>query len=157
MKGKFQFSILVLAFCFIFAACKEERPFFSVSQFTLQQGALEDGENVKLLYYSGHAKDADDYFAQVIVLSEKSGDTFNILMPSSLHIEHGDTSSTFGYQSFNNPVYMEIVKDTKYWTSEESVLTNIKKVTRDPRYDETALNTYPTCVGIIGKVITKSD
>lgn len=157
MKGKFQFSILVLVFCSIFSACMEEKPYFSVDQFTIQRGVLEDNDHVSLLYYSGHASDADEYFAQVIVVSEESGDTVNILIPGSLSIEQNDNTFSFSYQSASSAYALDIFKDNKYWKSEESALANIKKVTRDSRYDETALNAYPTCIGIIGKVIKQGD
>lgn len=155
MKGKIQLFILALAFCSVFTACKEDEPYFRTDQFTIQSGVLEDNDHVKLLYYSGHASDADEYFAQVIVVSEENGDTVNILIPGSLSIEQNDNTFAFSYQSASSAYSLDIFKDNKYWTSEESAIANIKKVTRDSRYDETALNTYPTCVGIIGKVIQK--
>ncbi len=145
-----------LLFVLLGIGCQEERPFLGVDQFNLQPGALEEGEHVKFLYYSGPSRDADTYLAQVIAVSEVDGDTFNILFPSNVSVADDDNKATFVFYSFKSPAYMEhSLKDDKFWTSEESVLQNIHKVTRDTRYDDMAINHYPTCIGIPMKVMSE--
>jgi hypothetical protein len=153
MKLKSILKLIIL--CITFGNCSEENhSFWKVTDFNIDENILEDFDEVVVLYYSGSiGKQEDlDYYRQAIVVSQKTGDTINILSFSDiLGIESG---KVFKFLSINNVAFKAVQQyqddPTKF---EEKIklsdikLKDINVVIRFPDQDYITRNNYPTIIG----------
>jgi len=124
----------------------------------MNPSALKDGEHIKLIFaFIGDANhDADKYYDQIIVVSQETGDTCNILVPVNHALKHDDGDKVFNYFSPENPMAKLFMFDT----GEPRSLTNIdstkvefpkyQKVAYDSKYRALLNNKHPTVLGLIG-------
>jgi len=151
-------ALFLLIFCtLLLISCNNGYEFWDISKFKMDENALEDYEKVKILYTSrGPDNNSDlDYYVHLIAVSQKSGDTINILSAFENYLTDGDKDSVFIFLSQNHVGNKIIQSDkimdiTKITDIEKIPLKKINKVARDPRFDYIANNNYPTVIGTVG-------
>ncbi len=97
------------------------------------------------------------FYYHLIVISEKTGDTVNILSPVSNGLKPQDQNKIFNFFNQGNITTQLALEQTEKIKNEEngdnlnkSAAGSINKVIRDPRYDDMANNNFPSIIGIIG-------
>lgn len=128
-------------------SCNSGYDYWALSEFNMQQGALQDMAEIKLVYYSnGPAEvDNDGAYIHAIVTSVETGDTINILSPSVSKFSPTDGDKIFIYIDVNSEFYK--------LSSGDKDLGKYTKVIRDPKFDAIAHNNFPTVIGEIGTKI----
>ena len=121
--------------------------------------ALKDNEEIKLLY-SSRAPDNNkdlDYYVHLIAVSQKTGDTVNILTTVENYLTNDDKDKIYNYFDQNNIITKVSQQDLSKIKNMESVdkatkdiPKKITKVARDPQFDHIADNRFPTVIGSIG-------
>lgn len=157
MNNRLPFYFLTLGLILL-SSCGNNYSYWDISQFNIDNSALEDGEEIKLLYTSrGPDNNKDlEYYIHVIVMSQKSGDTVNLLTMVDNGFRADDKYKTYNYLDQNNPVTkaMQIRPES---LEDVDAIRNVKpkeihKVARDPKFDFIADNSFPTVIGSIGSV-----
>jgi len=122
----------------------------------MSANALEDNEEIKLLYTSSGPNDNKnlEYYVHLIVVSQKTGDTVNVLTTLDNGFAIEDKDKVFLYLSKDNPATKIIQTDITQVKDADEInrlqLKDIKKVLRDPKFDYIANNNFPTVIGAIG-------
>ncbi len=118
--------------------------------------ALDDNEEVKILYSSGGPDSNEnlEYYIHLIVVSQKTGDTVNVLTTMQNGFDISKEDKVFNYLNQGNPITklmqtnLEKIKDAD--EINRTKLKDIKKVARDSKFDYIANNNYPTVIGVLG-------
>jgi hypothetical protein len=149
----------LLAICFLLLSSCNGYQFLDISKFNIVDTALKNNEEIKLLY-SGRGPDNNkdlEYYIQIIAVSQKTGDTVNILTPVDNGFSMDDKDKVFNYFDQNNIASKLILMDSEKLTDMNNVNEaskaapkKIMKVARDPKFDRIANNNYPTVIGSIG-------
>jgi hypothetical protein len=142
----------------LFASCSAHYKFWDISQFDINPIALDDKEEVKVIYTSqGPGNNEDlEYFIHLIVVSQKTGDTVNVLTTINNGFEEDAADRIYNFFNESNPMAKLVHEDLKHVTSIEELnavkvdLSGIRKVARDPEFDHLARNNYPSIIGWIG-------
>lgn len=153
-----KFFCLILTI--VFYGCDFGHDYWQLSRFNMVPNALEDKEEIGVIYSSGCPDLAVnmDSFVHLIVVSKKSGDTVNVLTMECDVVNFSDTLPTYNFFNIENQLklirsiegsggtypFMNI-KDTTRWR-------NFQTVVRDPKYDFIAENKFPTLIGTIGRI-----
>jgi hypothetical protein len=154
---KFKPSALITLFILLLMACGGNYEYWDISNFKMDGKALEDDEKIQLLYsMSGPDHNRDlRHFNHLIVVSQKSGDTVNVLSFVNHGISMDDMGEIFVFYSRESQaakfIERKLIVDQDDANSERYDHTKIDKVIRDPKYDHIADNDYPTVIGVIGK------
>jgi len=140
---------------------KSKVEFWDISKFNIDNNALTEYEEIKLLYSSRglNYDQNNDYYIHIIAVSVASGDTVNILTPLKNGFKENDKDKIFNFMSKDNVAtiaMMEQFQSLNKSKQSNSGLNNISKVIRDPNFDYLADNDYPTIIGMIG-VFTKTE
>ena len=152
MKNKILISLIVLTLF----GCKSKYEYWDIDKFNLIEDALKDGEEIKLIYTSqspDYNKDLE-YYIHVIVVSQLSGDTVNILTTANNGFKKGDEKKVYNFLNSDNiatKIAQTDLKNLESTNFNETELKDIKKVLRDPEFDYIADNNFPTIIGVIGK------
>src|ERR1700754_41896 len=98
--------LVLLAFA-ILSACSEDAThyeFWNTSKFKIDSTVLHDNDEIKLIYTSGSPDDNKDlkYYIHVIAVSQKSGDTVNILTPLDNRFNPEDGNKVYNFISEDN-------------------------------------------------------
>jgi hypothetical protein len=149
----------LLAICFLLLSSCNGYQFLDISKFNIVDTALKNNEEIKLLY-SGRGPDNNkdlEYYIQIIAVSQKTGDTVNILTPVDNGFSMDDKDKVFNYFDQNNIASKLILMDSEKLTdinnvneASKTAPKKIMKVARDPKFDRIANNNYPTVIGSIG-------
>jgi len=154
--------LLALVSFVILSACHEDAhhyEFWNTSKFKLDSTVLHDNDEIKLIYTSGAPDDNKDlrYYIHVIAVSQKSGDTINILTPLDNGFNPGDGDKVYNFVSEDNIAYKLMqrqVAQVQEPAGQQDIshlkAKRIDRVARDPRFDKIADNNYPTVIGTIG-------
>ena len=167
----------LLAFTLLVLSCNDKKnetityyKFWDINKFHIVDSALKDEEQIKILYSSSQPENYKKflYYIHLIVVSQKTGDTVNILTTTDNALTSKDGNKVYAYFDQNNVItklqQININKLTESDSSElnneiknqnnnkEKVTEKISKVARDPKYDSLADNKYPTVIGSIGEV-----
>lgn len=146
--------------CISCTGCKKEYKFWDINKFSIQNGALEDNAEIKLLYFSGGPTPKKSKFYYHVIAITLSNDTFNILTPdhNGFTIKSGDEIYNFYDDKnlisllSNNQLKLDsTTSGKKIEELEISPLDTLKKVIRNPKFDYIADNNFPTVIGTIGK------
>lgn len=163
MKTKFAIAALTLLIC----ACGHKYEFWDISKFTIDNEALAEYEKVQILYSSQgpyHDEDALPFYTHLLVVSLATGDTVNILTPTSHELSLDQKDQIFHFLKQDNVATKLIqmnadeinnVKDINDLANQPAQI--ITKVSRDPKFDFLADNNYPSIIGIIVTVHTNLD
>ena len=114
-----------------------------ISQFSIDNHALEDNEEIKLIYTS-HGPDYNrdlKYYIHLIAVSQQTGDTVNILTTAYNEITDKDKHKVFNFFSQDNlaskfmQMDMEDIKKISHVDELNDLETKtITKVARDPEF-----------------------
>lgn len=147
-------------------SCGSNYKFWEVSKFKIDNTALEDDEEIKLLYTSqgpDYNKELK-YYIQLIVVSQKTGNTVNILTTADNGITMEDKDKIFNFFNQDNIISKLIQMDSDNIKDFKNVddinkaeMKKIDKVARDPKFDYIADNNYPTIIGAIGTTTSKKE
>ena len=152
-------TYLIVLFLISLSSCGSKYEYWDISQFNMDKNALSDTEEVKLLYCSrGPDNNPDDvYYYHMVAVSQKTGDTVNILTAVDNGITMKDKNRIFSYFNENNAVSkfiqmdLDKMKEIKHVDDLKNIDSKqIAKVARDPEYDYIAKNDFPTVIGVIG-------
>lgn len=153
-------SIFTLFIVFL-TACSGSKSysFWEISKFNLVASALKDNEEIKILYSSRGPDNNEqlEYYIHLVAVSQKTGDTVNVLTPVHNNFSMDDQDKVFNYFDQNNIVSKLLVMDKEKLNDVDNVNElnkttpkKIKKVARDPVFDHIADNNYPTVIGTVG-------
>ena len=151
-------SVVILYTLFL-TSCNNGYKFWNISKFNIVDTALKDNDEIKLLYSSGGPGNNKDleYYIQIVAVSQKTGDTVNILTPVDNGFSLDDEDKIFNYVDQNNIASKLIIVDPEKLKNiddvneaSKNVPKKITKVARDPKFDNIADNNYPTVIGSIG-------
>lgn len=150
---------LVALLMLLMTSCKKEYEFWNLSKFNIDDTALNDGEEIKLLYTSNGPDEnlEQKYYIHLVVVSQRSKDTVNILTTSKNFLDGKSGSKTFNYYK-ENSLFSKITQSVLNGENIKHIddLKNvdhkdITKVARDVKFDYIADNNFPTVIGMIGK------
>ena len=160
MLKAFVFSIL-FTLANMFMGCQNSYEFWDISKFKMDSLALSDNEPIRLLYTSRGPDNnkALTYYIHIVAVSEKSGDTVNILTTIDNGFTADDEGKIYNFFDHNNIAtkishsdYDNLADANKIEEIQQAGLKKINKVARDPKFDDIADNTYQTVIGSIGIV-----
>jgi len=146
-------------------SCGSKYDYWEISKFKIDNTALEDNEEIKLLYTSRGPDNNKElkYYIHLIAVSQKSGDTVNILTTANNGITMDDRDKIFNFFNQINDdiklIQMDLdnLEDTIHINDiNKAEMKKIDKVARDSKFDYIADNTYPTIIGAIG-IMTRSN
>jgi len=153
-------------FALFLISCETNYEYWEVSKFKIDNTALEDSEEIKLLYtsrgpdYNRELK----YYIHLIAISQKTGDTVNILTTADNGITRDDKDKIFNFFNQDNLasklIQMDLnnLQDIKHVDDVNKVeMKKIDKVARDPKFDNIADNNYPTIIGSIGTLTMNNE
>lgn len=144
---------------FLVISCGNHYEYWEISKFKIDTNALKDEEEIKLLYTSRGPDFNNElkYYIHLIAVSQKTGDTVNILTTAFNGISIKDKDKVFNF--FNQDNFISKLSQMDENTSNaikhvddinNAELKKIDKVARDSRFDYMADNSYPTVIGTIG-------
>jgi hypothetical protein len=155
-------TIYIIAFLILFfTSCNNGYKFWDISKFNIVDTALANNEEIKLIYSSRAPDNNEDlkYYIQIVAVSQKSGDTVNILTTVENGFTINDKDKVFNFFDQNNMATQLIQSDLEKIKDPENVndinsnaSKRILKVARDPKFDNIADNNYPTVIGSIGTI-----
>jgi len=153
-------------FTFLMTSCGNKYEFWEVSKFKIDNSVLEDNEEIKLLYTSRGPDNNKElkYYIHLIAVSQKTGDTVNILTTVDNGITMDDKDKIFNFFNQDNVasklIQMDLdnLKDVKDISDiNKADLKKIDKVARDPKFDNIADNNYPAIIGTIGTFVPNNE
>ncbi len=157
MKLFYQFSAMCFL-TFLVTSCSGPYEYWDVSQFNINESILDDQEDVTLIYSSGSPDKSEvDFYVHLVVVSDASGDTVNILSPVSNRFTQNDLNTTFTF-SDQHSAAVKAIQNLDNLKEENLNKVNFKeysKVARDPKFDFIADNKFPTTIGMIGDMFYK--
>jgi hypothetical protein len=95
----------ILTVCMLLlVSCNHGNKFWDTAKFNIVDTALTDGEEIKLLYCSRAPDNNEDkeYYIHIVAVSQKTGDTVNILTTTNNGISIEDKDKVFNYFDQNN-------------------------------------------------------
>ena len=146
---------------FVLLGCSSKYKYWDISKFRISSDALQKDEEIKVIYTSQGPDNNKDmaYFIHLIVVSQKNGDTVNVLTTVNNGFEEDVGDEIFNFIDKNDAMAHLINHDLSGVTEvkelekfEKINFESIKKVARDPKFDYLADNNYPSIIGYIGKV-----
>lgn len=163
-----QIAFLSLLLAIILMSCGSNYEYWDISKFQIDNTALEDQEEIILLYSSrGPDGNKDlEYYIHMVAVSQETGDTVNILTVAANGITMSDKDRVFNFFNQENvashvttnivQMDMENLTDINHIDDLKDVEPKkITKVARDPAFDDIADNNFPTIIGVIG-ITTKN-
>jgi hypothetical protein len=152
-------ACILILYLLLASSCNYGYKFWNISKFNIVDSALTDGEEIKLLYSSRGPDNNEDkeYYIHIVAVSQKTGDTVNILTTINDGFSMYDKDKILNYLDQNNvasklfQIDSDKLKDLKNINEiNKSETKKITKVARAPNFDSIADNIYPTVLGIIG-------
>ena len=150
-------SIFGLLMLFIIS-CEVKYDYWEISKFKIDNTALEDEEEIKIIYTSrGPDYNREyKYYIHLIAISQKTGKKVNILTTAVNEITIEDKDKVFNFFNQDNIGTKLLQMDLEHIKNIEDIdkaeFKNIYMVARDPRFDHIADNNYPTIIGSIGTI-----
>lgn len=163
MKGQ---SFLILCFLgFVIAGCQSRYTFWEISKFNMNRLALADGEEIKLIYTSQGPDNNKDlsYYIHLIAVSQKTGDTVNILTTANNGFAKTDGDEVFNFFGQEHLASLLMQTDLSNMNELGSIedlpkgAKRITKVARDIKFDDIADNHFPTVIGYVGTMRNSPD
>ncbi len=160
-------KVYILSFlAFLLTSCGSKYEYWDISKFKMDTNALKDNEEVKLIYTS-RGPDFNkelQYYIHLIVVSQKTSDTVNILTTADNGITMEDKDKTYNFFNEKNVASKLIQLDLDKLENIKNIddinkiqHKNIDKVARDPKFDHIADNNYPTIIGTIGTITSNQE
>ncbi|RYY41117.1 MAG: hypothetical protein EOO08_03155 [Chitinophagaceae bacterium] len=152
MKKPLLFSLLLLA------ACNPGR-FRPISDFRINPKALHEEEPVKVIYYNPGLGNPtkDRYFSHIIVVSQETRDTVNVLAGVDHGLTEADKEKVYNFGGPGTLTYRLLFAEDQYSPDmdinqvPEPVL-DFKKVAYNPQHQGSVRNNHPAIIGSLGIV-----
>ena len=151
----YPFALLLL----LLFGCSSDFEFTLISSFTFDSTALEDGEEIKVIYFSDGPDYNQDhtYYYHYIVVSQKTGKTINILSTDNIGVTPKNKDKVYNFFSVSSE-YTKLIKlddSARKHVKNINELENfepkkLRNVVRNLNYPELNYQSYPTVIGIIG-------
>jgi len=155
---KISFYSMALLLLLLFG-CSSDFEFTTISSFNFDSTALEDGEEIKVIYFSDGPDYNQDqtYYYHYIVVSQKTGKTVNVLSTDNIEVTPSSKDNVYNFFSDGSD-YTKLIK------LDDSAIKHVKNinelenfkpkmlrnVVRNLNYPELNYQSYPTVIGIIG-------
>lgn len=124
--------------------------FKDIDEFEISEGLLEDNEKVKVIYNSGAPDDKLEvtYYRHLIVVSQESYDTFNLLSTGDAIVIKTDNIRYYiDNNSSVNLILQNLDKIQNGVNINDLSNKDIKKVVVNKATAEDTKNNYPTLIG----------
>jgi len=97
-------KLYVLPLFLMLISCETDYYFWSIDKFEFKKDALNDDEKVKLLYTSNGPDENTnrDYYYHLIVVSQVTGDTVNVLTASQNGFNESSENEVFNFYNEKN-------------------------------------------------------
>ena len=160
------FIVRLFGLLLLMSGCFSKYKFWDISKFNIKPNALKDSEEIKVIYTSQGPDNNKDlsYFIHLIVISQETGDTVNVLTTTNNGFEQNEGDKVFNFLSQDNQMANLIhsdlngINDVKDLENlEKPDLSTIRKVARDPAFDYLADYKYPSTIGRVGRVTKGED
>ncbi len=146
----------LVLFILILSSCMNKYEYWDITKFNIDTASIVHGEEIKMIY-SSRGPDNNinkEYYIHMIAVSQKTGDTVNILTFEHNELEANDGDKIFYFISQTKiDAKFKNKHDNYVFQNEEDLryipYKKIEKVVRDPQFDKIANNSYPTVVGFI--------
>lgn len=155
-------SIPVLISIFL-AGCSDtpkdlEEFMVPVSEFKIDDEVLKDGEYVEILGASGNltSDHKHDFYNLIVVRSEKTGDTINVLSTSFFMLDENNSRTQFISNKskigklFENGTEL---KDGETFDASKLKSKKFNRVLFDTEFIQVKVKNYPTVIGLVGGTI----
>ena len=150
--------ITIGLFTYLFISCssKSSYEYWPIEKFNIVPSALKSNEEIKVIYSSGAPDFTREYYCHLIVVSEESGDTVNVLVIGDRGFKKEDGKKVFNYFDSDDistkvtQMYLDSIEIDHVDQVEQYDLKEFSEVARDPAFDYIADNNYPTVIGSIG-------
>jgi hypothetical protein len=156
------FIVITSFILLLLSSCKNKHEFWNISDFKMDNTALENYEEVKIIYSSGiypYDEDEEKYYTHLIVISQKTRDTVNILSLANPLVEIDKRDKVFNFfnqdHELSKIVQLDIenIRDLNNISEIKNIQSKkIDKVMRNREFDNITDNNYPTIIGSIGNV-----
>jgi hypothetical protein len=134
-------------------SCGNTYEYWEVSKFTIVENALQNDEEVTMIYYSRGPENGESYYRHAVVINADN-DTLNVLtFPTSSLNNITESDRTFIYN--DRPVLSDIpgLSDSNTYGVDPEKVTwaRLSQVFRDPKFDHITDNDFPTVIGSLTK------
>jgi hypothetical protein len=159
MKKEIVSKYLVFVGALCLMGCGGKFKYWEVEKFNMKPDALKDNERIKVIYTSNGPDENKDleFYIHVIVVSQESLDTVNVLTPIQYGFTKEDIDKEFIFIDQDNILYKMGLKAGQAGADMDKMVDGIQavhepitKVVRDPDFDFLADNNHPTVIGAIG-------
>ncbi len=143
----------------IFTSCGPNKEYWDISKFKIDNNALKDNEEIKLIYTSQSPDNHNDltYYIHFIAISQVTNDTVNILSTANFAVKKEDGDKIFNFFDKDNlasKITQMDLTNLNRLSDLDKIENNepkaFKQVLRNPKFDFIADNNYPTIMGSIG-------
>lgn len=159
-------SILLLSVA-VLAACSNspknlEEFMVPISEFTIDNSLLKDGDFVEILGASGNltSEHTHDFYNLIVVRSERTGDTINVLSTSFFMLNESNPRTQFISNSSTIGKMMENsseVKESKDFDAKTLKAKKFNRVLVDTEFIQIDVRKYPAVTGVLGTIEGNSD
>ncbi|RYZ47703.1 MAG: hypothetical protein EOP49_20580 [Sphingobacteriales bacterium] len=139
------------------AGCISDYKFESLSEYTIDHNALEDGDSILVIYCSGGPDDNRDreYYYHLVVTTVDGRDTVNLLTHDIKNINEEQPVKAFiSSQSPAFKLFQANLEDVRDTNIDSIVVKPISRVVRNLDYKHIEDNHYPTVIGMMGELFT---
>ena len=90
---------LIVVISLIITSCGDQNEYWDISKFNIDNDALKDNEEIKIIYTSQAPDGNKDlkYYVHFIAISQLKNDTINILSTANFDIRKGDKNKVFNF------------------------------------------------------------
>ncbi len=134
----------------LFVQCTGQHSFKDISEFEISEGLMEDGEYVKVVYSSGAPDDNLDltYYLHLIVVSQVSKDTFNLLSTGGALVTETDNMRYYIANNSSANIIMQNLDKIQNGVNINDLGTkDIDQVVVNNTNWQDAENNFPTIIG----------
>ncbi len=159
--------IVSIALIFLFSSCNNQSVdidgyLVDISEFNIQNGVLKDGDFVEILGSTDKIslEGEHDFYNLIVVKSEETGDTINVLLTSFYQTDLNNPRTQFISNSSLAGKLLERSRELKDLTNDK--LNNLKaktfeKVFYDHDFIQVDVRQYPSIPGTLGEYYIDSN
>lgn len=157
------FTIVLLLICSL-CSCKSgpknlDEFMIDISEFKMNDSILRDGDYVEILGSSGNLTEEHeiDFYNLVVVRSEKTGDTVNVLVTNFYQSDLNDPRTRF---MSNSSLMGKLVENTENLDGKnikDLKSKSFHKVFYDSEFIQVDVRKYPSITGNLGDYIMEDD
>lgn len=152
---------LTIFIAIILTSCGDQNEYWDISKFNIDETALKDNEEIKLIYTSQTPDGNEDlkYYLHYVAVSQLTNDTVNILSTANFELKKGDGDKVFNFFDKDNLASkiahislknLRSLDNSNISDVKNNKTKSIKYVIRNPKFDFIADNNFPTVIGSFG-------